>query len=76
MHRRHFLPGIMLIATLAAAQPVYESRDRDGPVFSDTPSPGAREMRGGPGISDSRISGSLAPSNGCGSSLNRSESMT
>lgn len=44
MHRRHFLPGIMLIATLAAAQPVYESRDRDGPVFSDTPSPGAREM--------------------------------
>ena len=33
-------------------------------------------LRGGTGNSDSRISGSLAPLNGCGNSPNRSESMT
>ena len=44
MGRRHFLLAGLLIATLAAAQPVYESRDRAGPVFSDMPSPGAREV--------------------------------
>ncbi|MCM8596198.1 hypothetical protein [Accumulibacter sp.] len=35
------------VATLAAAaraQPVYESKDRAGPVFSDQPTPGAREV--------------------------------
>jgi len=42
--RRHFLLTGVLVATLAAAQPVYESRDRAGPVFSDMPAPGAREV--------------------------------
>jgi hypothetical protein len=34
----------LLSATATVAQPVYESRDRAGPVFSDMPSPGAREV--------------------------------
>jgi len=35
---------VLCIATVAAAQPVYETSDRDGPVFSDIPSSGAREI--------------------------------
>ena len=35
---------VLCIATVAAAQPVYETSDRDGPVFSDIPSTGAREI--------------------------------
>ena len=45
-----FLLGIFLAAT-AAAQPIYETQDKDGPVFSDlpsqgrdVPSPGATEL--------------------------------
>ncbi len=37
-----FLAVLLTVAT-AAAQPVYERRDRAGPVFSDIPSPGASE---------------------------------
>jgi hypothetical protein len=44
MRRQHLALAGLLIATLAAAQPVYESRDRSGPVFSDMPTTGAREM--------------------------------
>ncbi|HRD88104.1 MAG: hypothetical protein JNN21_01530 [Candidatus Accumulibacter sp.] len=44
MRRLHFLLGGVLITALAAAQPVYESRDRAGPVFSDMPSQGASEV--------------------------------
>jgi len=43
--RRHFLLAGLLVVTQLAAQPVYESRDRAGPVFSDVPSPGARELQ-------------------------------
>lgn len=34
----------LLFAATTAAQPVYETRDDDGPVFSDLPSDGSREM--------------------------------
>jgi hypothetical protein len=35
---------VLSIATVAVAQPVYETSDRVGPVFSDLPSAGAREI--------------------------------
>lgn len=35
---------VATLATAALAQPVYESKDRAGPVFSDQPTPGAREV--------------------------------
>lgn len=35
---------VWLIAATAAAQPVYESQDRAGPVFSDRPTAGASEV--------------------------------
>ncbi|MCM8611353.1 hypothetical protein [Accumulibacter sp.] len=38
------LSGLLFFVTLATAQPVYESRDRAGPVFSDMPSQGSREV--------------------------------
>lgn len=41
----HFFLVAMLFASLAGAQPVYESRDRAGPVFSDLPSQGASEVK-------------------------------
>lgn len=34
----------LLVAATVTAQPVYESRDAAGPVFSDSPSAGAREL--------------------------------
>ena len=34
----------MLITASASAQPVYETRDKAGPVFSDLPSEGASEV--------------------------------
>ncbi|MBL8373214.1 DUF4124 domain-containing protein [Accumulibacter sp.] len=45
MKRRLFLLAAMCFAALAGAQPVYESRDRAGPVFSDLPSQGASEVK-------------------------------
>jgi hypothetical protein len=41
----HLFLAAMLFASLAGAQPVYESRDRAGPVFSDLPSQGASEVK-------------------------------
>ena len=45
---RNLLPAIVLLAgwcALAAAQPpVYESKDKAGPVFSDRPSQGAKPL--------------------------------
>ncbi|HNC52988.1 MAG TPA: hypothetical protein PLO14_12235 [Accumulibacter sp.] len=38
------LLALLLAVATAAAQPVYETRDRAGPVFSDIPSPGASEL--------------------------------
>jgi hypothetical protein len=38
------LLAALLDARAAPAQPVYETRDRAGPVFSDLPSGGAREV--------------------------------
>ena len=38
------LLAMLLAAATAAAQPVYETHDRAGPVFSDIPSPGASEL--------------------------------
>jgi hypothetical protein len=35
-------------APLAAQTPVYETRDKEGPVFSDRPSPGATPVKVGP----------------------------
>jgi hypothetical protein len=35
-------------APLAAQTPVYETRDKEGPVFSDRPSPGATTVNVGP----------------------------
>ncbi|MEF8755491.1 MAG: hypothetical protein V5B60_16445 [Accumulibacter sp.] len=43
--RRRFLLAGLLLVTQAVAQPVYESRDRAGPVFSDMPGPDASEVR-------------------------------
>lgn len=40
-----FFLAAMLVTTIAAAQPVYESRDRAGPVLSDLPSQGASEVK-------------------------------
>jgi len=40
-HRRILAALLALHATAALAQTVYESKDKDGPVFSDRPSPGA-----------------------------------
>ncbi len=39
-----FLLAASLVAAPAAAQPVYETRDRAGPVFSDIPAAGATEV--------------------------------
>lgn len=39
-----FLLLAMWVATTATGQAVYESRDQAGPVFSDLPSQGAREV--------------------------------
>lgn len=35
---------ICLLPAVALAQTVYESEDKEGPVFSDTPSPGAQPV--------------------------------
>lgn len=43
-HPFHLLLVALLVAATATAQPVYESRDRAGPVFSDLPTPGASEL--------------------------------
>jgi hypothetical protein len=48
---RSLLVAILLgiVPALAAAQgPVYESKDKAGPVFSDQPSPGAKPVELGP----------------------------
>ena len=46
MTRRLFAATLLaIVPTLAAAQgPVYESKDKAGPVFSDQPSPGAKPI--------------------------------
>ncbi|MBE2257499.1 MAG: hypothetical protein IAE88_01495 [Rhodobacteraceae bacterium] len=51
MRTVHYLLLGVFVAATAAAQPVYETRDKDGPVFSDLPSqgrdlpsPGATEL--------------------------------
>jgi len=62
MRRQHLALAGLLIATLAAAQPVYESRDRSGPVFSDMPTTGAREMHLPPAnVMDSPVATPLLP---------------
>lgn len=38
------LLAVLLAVATAVAQPVYETHDRAGPVFSDIPSPGASEL--------------------------------
>ena len=35
---------IFLLPAIAVAQTVYESKDKEGPVFSDTPTPGAQPL--------------------------------
>jgi hypothetical protein len=43
--KRNALPLLIcLLPFVALAQTVYESQDKDGPVFSDTPSPGAQPV--------------------------------
>ena len=43
--KRKVLPLLIcLLPALALAQTVYESKDKEGPVFSDTPSPGAQPV--------------------------------
>ena len=37
--------GLLLGATTAAAQTVYETRGANGPVFSDKPQPGAKAIQ-------------------------------
>lgn len=44
MRASDFLLLSLLVVATATAQPVYESRDKAGPVFSDSPSAGAREL--------------------------------
>jgi hypothetical protein len=45
MRRRWLLTlGLAVFATAPWAQTVYESKGKDGPVFSDTPSPGAKRV--------------------------------
>ncbi len=44
MRASDFLLLLLLVVASATAQPVYESRDNAGPVFSDSPSTGAREL--------------------------------
>lgn len=44
MRLRFQFTAAALVALQAAAQPVYESRDRAGAVFSDMPSQGASEV--------------------------------
>ncbi|HEY6281401.1 MAG TPA: DUF4124 domain-containing protein [Burkholderiales bacterium] len=44
MKRNAFPLLICLLPTVALAQTVYESQDKEGPVFSDTPSPGAQPI--------------------------------
>jgi hypothetical protein len=39
-----FSLAVFLVAAPAGAQPVYETRDRAGPVFSDIPTAGATEV--------------------------------
>lgn len=63
MRTRFFLLTGLLVATLAAAQPVYESHDRAGPVFSDMPTPDAREVDLPPvNVMDSPAAPTLPPS--------------
>lgn len=43
--KRNALPLLIcLLPAVALAQTVYESQDKEGPVFSDTPSPGAQPV--------------------------------
>ena len=44
MRASDFLLLSLLVVATATAQPVYESHDKAGPVFSDSPSAGAREL--------------------------------
>ena len=48
--RRRLLAWCLGLSTapLAAQTPIYETRDKDGPVFSDRPSPGAAPVNVGP----------------------------
>ena len=43
--KRKVLPLLIcLLPAAVLAQTVYESKDKEGPVFSDTPSPGAQQV--------------------------------
>jgi hypothetical protein len=43
--KRKVLPLLICLLPIAVlAQTVYESKDKEGPVFSDTPSPGAKPV--------------------------------
>ena len=43
--KRNSLPLLIcLLPALAFAQTIYKSKDKEGPVFSDTPSPGAQPI--------------------------------
>lgn len=44
MKRNAFPLLICLLPAVALAQTVYESQDKEGPVFSDIPSPGAQPL--------------------------------
>ena len=44
MKRNAFPLLICLLPAVALAQTMYESQDKEGPVFSDTPSPGAQPV--------------------------------
>ena len=44
MRASDFVLLALLVVASATAQPVYESRDKAGPVFSDSPSTGSREL--------------------------------
>ncbi len=44
MKRKVFPLLICLLPAVALAQIMYESKDKEGPVFSDTPSPGAQPV--------------------------------
>lgn len=61
--RRIFALGLVVFAAAPWAQTVYESKDKDGPVFSDTPSPGAKPIDlPPPNVSDAPRSAPPAPS--------------
>ncbi|MBL8396500.1 MAG: hypothetical protein JNK99_17440 [Candidatus Accumulibacter sp.] len=44
MRRFLFFLPVLLGTTMVSAQPVYETHDREGPVFSDMPGPGAKPL--------------------------------